>query len=76
MQKYDPVLERWIEVETASEHPVWGKSPFAEPQPLDRGTVNPNRNAVDDGTPINFPGRFVPGAGAEAEKPRIQKVRG
>ena len=75
MQKYDPVLERWIEFETASEHPVWGQSPFAEPQPIDRGTVNPNRNAVDDRTTI-IPSRYVEGAGAEAEKPRTPKVRG
>jgi hypothetical protein len=75
MQKYDPFLERWVEVETAFEHPTWGQSPFAEPQPIDRGTVNPNRNAVDDRTTINFPGRYVEGAGEIASQPRVPKIR-
>jgi hypothetical protein len=75
MQKYDPFLERWVEVETAFEHPTWGQSPFAEPQPIDRGTVNPNRNAVDERMPLGIP-RSVPGAGESAEKPRVPKIRG
>ena len=36
----------------------------------------PNRNDVDDRMTINFPGRYVEGAGEQAEKPRIPKVRG
>lgn len=38
--------------------------------------VAPDRNAVDDRMTINFPGRYVEGAGEQAEKPRIPKVRG